>query len=280
MAPYHKCSKGVRMIKRTTPLVLLVVLSALIALTAAPAFSENLSEAEKKEFSMNVALPSPAEMFLAIDRLGETDWQAVAEHNPRYDYQDNYMRALNLGVRSADGLVAILAEDKSKLGEIIVIVITLAEELQVQETILDRSKSFEDMANQGRWDELRDELDALRYLIEMEMDQLGDQDVATLVRVGGWLEGLRVTSGLLAEGLYPEHSSSILYQPNLVNYFERELSGMEPEARQSPAVQAVLQALPEIRSLVRVGYRKPVPTKNIQRLNRIATDLIALIERG
>jgi hypothetical protein len=268
------------MSKRLTSLVLLAALTGLAALAAAPAFSEHLSEAEKREFSMNVALPSPAEMFLAIDRLGETDWGAVAEHNPRYDYQDNYLRALNLGVRAADGLLAILAEDKSKLGEVIVIVITLAEELQVQETILDRSKTFEDLANQGRWNELRDELDALRYLIEMEMDQLGDQDVATLVRVGGWLEGLRVTSHLLASGMYPEHSSSVLYQPNLVDYFEREIKGMEPEARQAPAVRAVLEALPEIRTLVRVGYRKPVPMENIERLNRIASDLTALIERG
>lgn len=268
------------MSKRSTTLVLLAVMLAQFALAAGPAFSESLSEAEKKEFSLNVALPSPAEMFLAIDRLGDTDWNAVAEYNQNYDYQNNYMRALNLGVRAADGLVAILAEDKTKLGEVIVIVITLAEELQVQETILDRSKSFEDLANQGRWDELRDELDALRYLIEMEMDQLGDQDVATLVRVGGWLEGLRVTSLLLKGGLYPEHSTSILYQPNLVDYFEAQLSSMEPEAKQSPAVQAILKALPEFRKLINVGYRKSVPVENIERLNQIASELVALIERG
>jgi hypothetical protein len=80
--------------------------------------------------------------------------------------------------------------------------------------------------------------------------------------------------------MYPEHSSSVLYQPNLVDYFEREIKGMEPEARQAPAVRAVLEALPEIRTLVRVGYRKPVPMENIERLNRIASDLTALIERG
>lgn len=268
------------MSKRSTTLVLLAVLLGQFALAAGPAFPGSLSEAEKKEFSLNVALPSPAEMFLAIDRLGETDWNAAAVFNERYDYQDNYMRALNLGVRSADGLVSILAEDKTKLGRVIVIVITLAEELQVQETILDRSKAFEDLANEGRWNELRDELDALRYLIEMEMDQLGDQDVATLVRVGGWLEGLRVTSQLLAAGVYPAHSSSILYQPNLADYFEGQINGMEPEAKQIPAVQAILKALPELRQLVNVGYRKPVPAENIKRLNQISSDLVALIERG
>ena len=165
------------MSKRLKTTVLFLVLLSQLALPAGGAQVSALNDAEKKEFAQNVALPSPAEMFLAINRLGDTDWGEVADFDKRYDYQDNYLRALNLGVRSANGLVAILAEDKNKLGDVIVIVITLAEELMVQETILDRSKTFEDLANQGRWDELRDELDALRYLIEMEMDQLGDQDV-------------------------------------------------------------------------------------------------------
>ncbi|MEF2143823.1 MAG: hypothetical protein V3573_00125 [Desulfovibrionaceae bacterium] len=268
------------MSKRLKTTVLFLVLLSQLALPAGGAQVSALNDAEKKEFAQNVALPSPAEMFLAINRLGDTDWGEVADFDKRYDYQDNYLRALNLGVRSANGLVAILAEDKNKLGDVIVIVITLAEELMVQETILDRSKTFEDLANQGRWDELRDELDALRYLIEMEMDQLGDQDVATLVRTGGWLEGLHTTSRLLQAGLYPEHSTSLLYQPNLVDYFQRELEKMEPEAVNTVSVQAILKALPEIRSLVNVGYRKPVPLDNVKRLYQLSSELVQLIERG
>lgn len=255
-----------------------LVLTALLAGSVCPA--ESLTEAEKQEFALNVALPSPAEMFLAIDRMGETDWNAVADFNERYDYPDVYMRALNLGVRATNGLVAILAEDKAKLGDVIVSVITMAEELQVQDTILDRSKAFEDLANEERWDELRDELDALRYLIEMEMDQLGDRDVAVLVRTGGWLKGLHATAAVLKNGRYPETYTSILYQPTLVDYFEAELKTLEPEAQAKPVIQALFRALPEIKQLVDVGYEQPVPVKNIERLYQISSNLVKTIEKG
>jgi hypothetical protein len=239
-----------------------------------------LSEVEKREFAQNQALPSPAEMFLAIDRLGDAEWRDTARANPRYDYGDNYARALNLGVRASDGLVAILGEDKVRLGEAINVIITLAEELMVEHAILDRSGTFETLANEGRWKELRDELESLRYLIEMEMDQLGDQDVATLVRAGGWLRGLNATAALLAGEGYPANLTSILYQPALVDYFEKELAGLDGPAREHPMVRALAEALPRLRSLVNVGYGKAVPEANIRELERLSGELVAHIEEG
>ncbi|MBU1612209.1 MAG: hypothetical protein KKC99_10230 [Proteobacteria bacterium] len=258
----------------------LVMLVMLIGVLIPAAGAETLSEAEKKEFAQNLALPSPAEMFLAINRLNDADWSKVAGSSPRYDYGDNYVRALNLGLRATDGLVAILSKDKAKLGEVIVVVITLAEDLMVQDTILDRSSTFEQLANEGRWSELRDELDSLRYLIEMEMDQIGDQDIATLVRVGGWLKGLTATAGLMKKQHYSDNVTSILYQPNLVDYFTVELANMEPEAKANPLAQALMKALPKIRALVNVGYGKPVPDKNIEELHRLGSALVAKIEEG
>lgn len=262
------------------PIMIVVIFVVLLCGAVSAAGAQNLSVAEKKEFAQNMALPSPAEMFLAIDRLGDAEWDQVGESSPRYDYADNYTRALNLGLRAADGLVAILAENKAKLGEVIVVVITLAEELMVQDTILDRSSSFEDLANEERWAELRDELDALRYLIEMEMDQLGDQDIATLVRVGGWLKGLTATAELLKGQGYPANLTSILYQPVLVDYFLAQLAVMEPEAKKNPLVQALVEALPQIRKLVNVGYAKPVPAQNIDALYRLGTSLVTRMEEG
>lgn len=259
----------------------LLLLCLAFVLVASPALrAETLSEAEKKEFAQNVALPSPAEMFLAIDRLADAEWGEVAGSSPRYDYGNNHARALNLGVRAADGLLAILAEDKTRLGDVISVVITLAEELMVQDAVLDRSSTFEELANQGRWAELRDELDALRYMIEMEMDQMGDQDVVVLVRAGGWLKGLAATAELLAGQGYSAQVTSILYQPALVDYFAAELQTLEPEARKNPMVKALDEALPQIRKLVNVGYAQPVPAENIEKLHRLGTALVAKIEEG
>ena len=65
-----------------------------------------------------------------------------------------------------------------------------------------------------------------------------------------------------------------------MDYFQRELEKMEPEAVNTASVQAILKALPEIRSLVNVGYRKPVPLDNVKRLYQLSSELVQLIERG
>lgn len=259
---------------------LLLLLIVLASLVAGPAMAQSITESEKKEFEQHLALPSPAEMFLAVDRLADAEWSQVADSSPRYDYSDNYARALNLGVRAADGLVAILAEDKARLGEVIVVVITLAEELQVEDAVLERSSTFEELANMERWGELRDELNTLRYMIEMEMDQIGDQDIVALVRTGGWLKGLSATAELLGGQGYPANVTSILYQPTLVDYFEQELTALEPEARKHPLVQELLRQLPEIRKLVNVGYAQPLPAENIKKLHQLGSALLAKIEEG
>lgn len=240
---------------------------------------ESVSESEKVEFSKNMLLPSPGEIFVAVDKLGPVDWSEAASYDKRYDYQDNALRALNLGIRAADGFLAIQEKDKKKLGRMISIILTLAEELLVSETILDKGQQFEEMAKQDRWDEMRNELDKLRDDIMAEMERLGDRDIALLVSAGGWLEGLRATSGVLADN-YRDKASSILYQPRLVDYFLEQTSHMSAKTKSQPMVVALMTRLSEIKVLIDVGYKNPVPQANVIRLNEISSNLVQAMERG
>ena len=67
------------------------------------------------------------------------------------------------------------------------VIITLAEELMVEKTILDKSKKFEDLSKRDQWDALHKELDILREDVVREINRLGDQDVALLVSRAGRL---------------------------------------------------------------------------------------------
>jgi len=259
---------------------MLLTIACFLALAhSVPAGNELLMEEEKDRFSNHLLLPSPAEVFVAMDKLGKTDWNKAASYNQKYDYSDDYLRALNLGIRAADGFLAIQARDKSKLGEMIKVIITLAEELLVQETILDKGKTFEELSRRDEWEKLHRELDKLRDDVVEEMKRLGDRDIALLVSAGGWLEGLRAASGLLKEK-YDAKGSSVLYQPRLVDYFLEEMGKMDPEARTSPAVAKLIEELPRIKDLVDVGYRNPLPEENVKKLNAISDELIKAFERG
>ncbi len=238
-----------------------------------------LSDDEKGKFSETLLLPSPSEVFVALDKVGKADWVGAASYSPKYDYTSDYLRALNLGVRSADGFLAIQARDKSKLGEMIVVIITLAEELLVRDTILDKGKTFEELSKQDKWHELHRELDSLREDVVAEIKRLGDQDVALLVSAGGWLEGLRATTKILTER-YDATASTVLYQPRLVEYFEERMETLRRSEKEHPAVQELKAKLPEIKRLVDVGFKNPVPQENIEQLHVISSELVSLIERG
>ncbi|AGW12106.1 hypothetical protein [Megalodesulfovibrio gigas] len=267
------------MVHRLSALALCAVLLCGSPPPASATLAQPLSELEKQAFGENYLLPSPAEVFLALEKAGPVDWTAMASFNPRYDYADNALRALNLGIRAADGFLAIQARNHDKLGKMISAIMTLAEELLVAETILNKGKSFEDLARNGQWEELHGQLDALRDDVLHEMERMGDKDTALLVSTGGWLEGLRATAKTLEEH-YSERASTLLYQPKLLRYFRARLNALPPQTRNAPAVAAILGQLDAMEACLNVGYRMPIPQENIRRLAAISELLVSSIESG
>ena len=42
---------------------------------------------EKAEFRKSIIVPSPAEIFIALDKTGNVNWNDAATYNPRFDYK-------------------------------------------------------------------------------------------------------------------------------------------------------------------------------------------------
>lgn len=259
--------------------ILLLFLVLCAPLPAAADLLPPLTESEKQAFGENYLLPSPAEVFLALEKAGPVDWTAMASFNPRYTYDSNTQRALNLGVRAADGFLAIQAQDSTKLGDMITVIITLAEELLVEDAIIQRGQIFESLSKEGRWGELHGELNGLRDDLMNEMERMGDKDVALLVAAGGWLEGLRASAKTL-ETHYSDRASTLLYQPKLLRYFRTRFLSLPEEHRRDPAVQAIMANLDRMEQLVDVGFRTPIPLENVRELAQLAGKLVEQVEAG
>lgn len=240
---------------------------------------DTLTEFEKAQFRKNIIVPSPADLFLALDKIGNVNWNDAATYNTRYDYDNNYLRALNLGVRGAEGFVAMQATDKENLGKMIRIIIRLAEELGASDQILSKRRKMEGLAQQEKWQELRMELDSVRDDVWTELKNKGDTDIALLLSLGGWIDGLRATSKVLKDNYNPENSS-ILYQPTIVGYFEDQLKALSSRAKRESVVEKIALKIPEIMKQIHVDYDKPIPEENIKRLYMISTELVWAIERG
>lgn len=238
-----------------------------------------MTEDEKSKASENVLVPSPAEAFKALDKLTEVDWKHIVSYNKNSNYSNDYLRALNLGARVADGFIAIQAQDSKNLKEMATVIKFLGRKLGVHEVLLQKGDTIEEHAKQGQWIEVLQTLEGLRDDVLNEIDRLNEPDMATLAIAGGWLEGLHVVCKALTDN-YNEEASTILYQPDLIEHFISELNELSDEAKEEDVVKQIFEKMGLIKQLVSVGWKKPVPKDKVENLNRISSELIEAIERG
>jgi hypothetical protein len=258
----------------------LLVLAALSLVWAPLALAEEdrLSPEEMAKIDATL-VPSPSELFMAVDGMGEFDWDSVVSINPNTNYDSMYLRALNLGSRSAVGFLAIEAKDKKKLGQTITAVLALARAMAVDEMILAKGSELHSLAARKQWNEVRRELDNLKVQVEEYIRDLGDDQNAVLAAAGGWLEGLRAVTKLLSQN-YNQQASTVLHQPALIDYFIDRFANMDDKYKSVPVVQEIDSKLPRIKSLLAGERGQPIPKEKVEELNKISTDLVLAIERG
>ncbi|THB66683.1 MAG: hypothetical protein D6E12_10025 [Desulfovibrio sp.] len=238
-----------------------------------------LTPEEMAAFSDNMLIPSPGELFSAMDKMGEVDWSAAANYTNRSRYDNDYLRAMNLGTRAADAFIALQAQDKVSFGEMVSVIFNLAGELGVSESIIQRGEAIKELVKQDQWDQIRPELEQVKDLIQQELEAMDDTESATMLSAAGWIEGLRSVCVILSEDYTPE-ASSLLYQRQLVDFFADQFAAMTPEAQDQAQVKAIAEALAEIKALVDVGPGNPISEESVARLLEISTELVAQIEEG
>ena len=257
----------------------LLMAMALLLCFSSVALAQDRLSAEEMAKVTGVLVPSPSELFVAVDSMGDYDWSSVVRVNTNTDYQGDILRALNLGVRSADGFLAVQAEDGKQTGEVVRTIEKLARALAVDDPILAKGNEIQKLVMEKKWAKVRSQLDVLKTEVENYIAGLGDEQNAVMASAGGWLEGLRAVSKLLNDQ-YSEKASSILHQPSLVQHFQEKFKGLSPEAKKLPVIQLIDSKLPEIAALIQGEPGKPIAKDAVSKLNAISTEIIEAIERG
>lgn len=229
----------------------------LFLLTAVMFSQEGLSDEEKALFKTNVVVPVPSEIIMALDQLSDINWKAIVNYDYSANYAENYKIALNLGVRVAQGFIAIQAEDRKNTGEMFSVSRDLSENFGAKSEMFVDKDEISRLLNEGKWLELRAILDDIHLKVKDEMYKY-DPDFVVLASIGGWLEGLHIVSKALKDN-YSEDASTILYQPELIDYFTQEVSSIKPSNADNPEVKEIIRILPEIKRLCDVGSGSPIP---------------------
>ena len=239
-------------------------------------FSQSeLSAEEMAMFKRNVVVPQPSEIIMALDRLSEVNWKEIVKYDYTANYAENYKIALNLGVRVAQGFIAIQAEDRKNTGEMFSVSRDLAENFGANSEMFIDKDQISNLLNEGKWMELRGILDGIHLEIKVEMKKY-DPDYVALASIGGWIEGLDVVTKALLSN-YSEDASTILYQPELIEHLASNILNIKEINKNNPEVKLINKEMPKIQKLCDVGFGNPIPLENIKQLSEISGNLIKVI---
>jgi hypothetical protein len=225
----------------------------------------------------SISIPTPGELFAAIEKPGKTDWAGQYRGPMPITYRNRAQIALNLGGLIADGFIAIEAKDSQQVKNIGSDIIKLAKALGVSENLLKRGNSINEFAENNEWDTLQEELEATQNEVKSSMQSHSDQDLVILVSLGGWIRGTQVVSGAIAQN-YDERSAKVLRQPALVKFMQSKINEISPELRGEPLVKDVSEELNGIEKLVSFPADKAPTVDEVRKVKEAVGKVMEKIE--
>lgn len=225
----------------------------------------------------DVVVPVPSEVFSVLDKLGNPNWHREMRGSLGRQTGNRAQVALLLGTVIAEGFVAVEAQDPTRVKDIGREVLSLSKAINVEKAVLERSNSITEKANAGDWPAVRREFDGALQDVKGAMTELGDDDLAQLVSVGGWIRGTEVLTSIVQQN-YSVDSAELLHQPALLDFFSNKLGSISNKRLSGDELVVRIRAmLSEIRPLIAVGEDEPIPANNVQRIHRMTSDMVASI---
>ncbi len=221
-------------------------------------------------------VPTPGELFAALNKQCKPNWTAQARGPINTAYKDRAQAALNLGGLIADGYVAVEAQDAQQVKNIGRDILALAKTLSIRDEILARGASIIQFADDNNWSSLREELESTQNEVKQAMESLHDDDLITLLSVGGWVRGTQVVSDVVLKN-FSQNTSCILRQPALVEFLRGKLDKLSARTKDTTLIKAVDAGLDDMAKTVSFPLGETAPKEDVQKLHEQATKLVELI---
>jgi len=252
-----------------------VCLCASAAGAATPLTPEEMSGAALTD---SLSIPMPGEFMAALNKIGKIDWAAKARPPIATNYSSRPQTALNVGGLIADGYIAIEASDGMQVKNLGKDVISLAKVLGVSKDVVERASSIASFAEKNQWDNLKEELEATQNEVKTAMTEAKDQDLVTLITVGGWLRALEVISGHVAAH-YSEPGARLLRQPGIVSFLAKNMEALPEKVREDASVKVARKKMADIEKLIGFPLDKAPSQEDVKQLNKVASEAVKEISK-
>ncbi|MCE9612151.1 MAG: hypothetical protein K8R23_18290 [Chthoniobacter sp.] len=247
-----------------------VCLCASAAGEATPLTPEEISGAARTD---ELSIPMPGEFMASLNKVGKIDWSKLARLAIGTTYSSRPQNALNLGGLIADGYVAIEAEDAPQIKSIGKDILAIAKNLGLSKEVLERGSSIINFADQKQWDQLKEELEATQNEVKSGMAERKDDDLVTLVTVGGWLRATEVMSGYLAKN-YSEGGARLLRQPGIVAFLNKRLEKLGEKTQEDAIVSVVRRKMAGVEKFIAFPLDKPPTAEELKQLSSLISEIL------
>jgi hypothetical protein len=260
----------------------LVVLGCFLPCAASAAEKdEKASYDPKNAKDAGVGMPTPYDKFIALDQVltktkvkwDDTFRKVAVDVDPDSFTDKDVAIPMILGVRIADGVMAIKANNAELLNKCAADIEKLAKKMGVSDADLGRARTVRAAANKGEWLKVFMELGFLQQDIMKKIDQPEHATHGTLLIVSGWMQGARYTSTVIDENYSPE-TSNLLREPLLAKALKEKVESLPPNIQSSPLVAKLRDVLPKIETILTIPLDGTISKENVEELNKLATEVV------
>jgi hypothetical protein len=261
--------------------LLLLLLCTLPGMALSQGKDEKAPYDPKKAKDGGVGMPTPYDKFIALDQVltkTKVNWdqtfrKVAVDIDPDAFTDKDVAVPMILGVRIADGVMAIKAHDAELLNKCASDIEKLAKKIGVSDADLGRARAVRAAANKGEWVKVFMELGFFQQDIMKKIDQPEHATHGTLLIVCGWMQGARYTTTVVDQNYSPE-TSNLLREPLLARALKEKIESLPPDVQKSPLVAKMREVLPQIEKILTIPLDGTISKENVEELNKLATDVV------
>ena len=235
----------------------------------------------KKAVDAGVGMPTPYDKFLALDQAlpsSKVNWGQVfrkvaVDIDPDAFTDKEVVIPMVLGIRIADGVMAIKALDAEMLNKCAADIEKLAKKLNIADSELGRARAVRAAANKGEWLKVFMELGFFQQDIMKKIEDKEHSNRGTLLIVCGWMQGARYTTTVIGENYSPT-VSNILREPLLARALKEKVEHLSGNVKESPSVVKLREVLPKVEKILTIPLDGTISKENVAEINRLATEVV------
>ena len=228
----------------------------------------------------DVIVPVPSEIFGILDKLqNKPRWAEVLRpmKGVAKASGEPTQVAFYLGTVIAEGFVAVEAEDSDQVQKIGRSVLNLSKSLGVHKAVEKRANAIIEAGDKKDWKLVRKELDRALSEVREAMAELGSEQLAQLVSLGGWLRGTEALCEVVNSS-YSRDAADLLHQPVLLDYFGQQLDGLKARYRKGALIPKIQTGLKDIRPLIGLTDDAEISAKSVREVGAITAGLVKAIQ--